>query len=109
MIGYIDWAGSLAISYEYEIYELDTTFPSFPANFVLAKETSPREWKAIFVGETPDTSKAFIDSATMQCAIRHGATHIHIHRTSNENRARAREKLYLINRWNPVCNRRGAC
>ena len=103
-LGTIKWPGISGRSYTYWIYPIGTQFNSAPINYVFAKETEPNMYEAIYVGETSDASERSSDHHKMPCIKRHGATHIHVHRGSDDADTRRAEESDIIARWDPPCN-----
>ena len=72
-------------------------------NYIFAKETSPKNWVPVYIGQTGDLSERFDNHHKMDCAKRNGATHIHAHTTKSK-AARLDEETDLVRKWDPVCN-----
>ena len=100
----IEWPGKKGQSYTYYIFPIDTNFDQNPGNYVFAKETSPRRWTPVYIGETSDLSERFDNHHKMPCIRRAGATHIHAHINRAGAQARRSEEADLVNRWKPQCN-----
>lgn len=83
---------------------MDTTFKKIPANYVFAKETKPRTWEAVYIGQTGDLSERFDRHHKMPCIRRNGATHIHTHESSSDESVRQAEENDLIEYNHPICN-----
>lgn len=102
--GPIVWAGQSGKQYTYWIYKIGTTFEPSPGNYIFAKETKPGTFKPIYIGQTADLSERFDDHHKMPCIKGNGATHIHVHKNTEGERARLAEEADLVDRWHPVCN-----
>lgn len=102
--GEIDWIGQSDTKYHYWIYPIDTTFDAVLGNYIFAKEIRSQEFIPIYIGETGDLSERFDDHHAMPCIRRNGATHIHVHKSSEDQEVRRAEESDLIAKWNPVCN-----
>ena len=102
--GVIVWSGKSASKYTYSIYPLDVTFLNRAGNYVFVKETEPKTFLAIYVGETSDLSEGFDSHPKMPCITRHGATHITAHTNSGTDSDRRAEELDLIQGLDPPCN-----
>ena len=100
----IDWEGASGKKYKYWIYDIGTTFNKSPANYVFAKATKPDALRAIYVGETGDISERFDDHHKMTCIRDNGATHICVHKSSDDKKVRCEEESDLIANYHPVCN-----
>ena len=101
----IDWEGKSGTKYRYWIYPIGTTFDETTANYIYAKETSPKNWRLIYIGETGDLSDRTLDGHHKEeCINDNGATHIHVHKSSDDEKVRRDEESDLIDKWNPVCN-----
>lgn len=100
----IHWTGKSGRKYGYWIRPLGTNFNDAPGNYIYAKETSPKNWSPVYIGQTSSLATRLADHEKEACTRRNGATHIHAH-TSVENEVdRRNEESDLIARWNPVCN-----
>lgn len=75
-----------------------------PGNYCFAKEVAPNRWAPLYFGQTDSLDARLADHHKMDCAKRHGATHIHAHTNDRGVQARLAEETDLIRRWNPVCN-----
>ncbi len=100
------WQGKLGKKYGYWIRPIYTNWKDMPGNYIYAKETSPRKWSAIYIGQTSSLSKRLADHEKEAEAIERGATHIHAHTSSADEIVRCDEEIDLISKWKPVCNDR---
>ena len=100
----IKWPGKSGTEYTYWIYPIETTFSEVPGNYIFAKETSPRNWSPVYIGQTKNLSDRLSDHEKEKCAKRNGATHIHAHKTDGGEAVRKAEEKDLITRWKPPCN-----
>lgn len=92
-------------SYGYWIYPIGTYFDPVPANYIYAKQTQPGFWASVYIGETGDLSeRPLAEHHKESCILAHGATHIHVHRSSPSAHERQIEESNLIEKWHPVCN-----
>jgi len=98
------WKGQSGQTYLYGIHEIDTTHKSVPGNYIFAKETKPRTWEAVYIGQTDDLSERFDNHHKMPCIHRNGATHIHTHESSPDESVRQAEETDLIQYNHPICN-----
>jgi hypothetical protein len=102
--GTIVWDGVSGREYTYSIYRIGTQFKAVPGNYIFARETSPRVFAPIYVGETSDLSERFDNHHKMPCIYRNGATHIHVHTSYGGAEARRAEEQDIRWKWNPPCN-----
>jgi hypothetical protein len=100
----IDWDGQSGRKYKYWIYELGTTFKQVPGNYIFARETEPRTFGPIYIGETGDLSERFDNHHKMPCIRKNGATHICAHESSANEKERKAEEADLLAYWSPICN-----
>lgn len=100
----IEWSGRSGRSYTYYIYPIGTPLKKVPGNYVFARETKPRRWTPIYVGETGDLSERFDNHHKMTCIKAKGATHIHAHASSAVAQERRSEERDIIGKWSPPCN-----
>ena len=99
------WTGSSGEKYEYLIYEIDTSFKNKPSNYIFAKETSPKEWLPVYIGETYLLADRLSNHEKLPCVKRNGGTHIHVHISSSDEEIRRSEEVDLIEKWDPPCNK----
>lgn len=99
-----NWHGQSGKTYSYYIYEIGEEFKEVPGNYIFAKETEPRTWEAVYIGQTGDLNERFDDHHKMPCIRQNGATHIHTHESSPDESVRQAEETDLIQYHNPVCN-----
>ena len=102
-LGEIIWTGASGRKYTYFIYPIGTKFIDVPGNYVFAKAT-PEGHYALYVGETGALSERFDNHHKMPCIERRGATHIHVHKSSDDDEIRRAEEADIIAQWNPPCN-----
>ena len=100
----IYWEGKSGAKYGYWIQRIGTTFKNEPGNYIYAKETQPRTWAPVYIGQTSTLSDRLADHEKEACATRNGATHIHAHTSSADEDKRKAEEADLISRSDPVCN-----
>jgi hypothetical protein len=101
----IDWEGKSGTKYRYWIYSIDTEFDAVPANYIYAKESKPHHWRPVYIGETRDLSDRTLDSHHKEkCIEDNGATHIHVHKSSDDEDIRRDEESDLVAKWAPICN-----
>ena len=100
----IKWVGHSGKEYTYWIHGIDTGFSTSPANYVFAKTTKPHKLLAIYIGETEDISERFNNHHKVTCIRDNGATHICVHKGSDDKKVRCEEESDLIANYHPVCN-----
>lgn len=103
----IMWSGLSGEKYKYWIYPIGASFKPVPGNYIFAKETSPQNWTAIYVGETDDLGRRLNNPNShekMPCVRRYGGTHIHSHTSSDNGTIRRNEESDIRGKWNPKCN-----
>ena len=98
------WTGESGVVYEYEIYSTKGPVPAMAGVYIFAKETAPREWGAVYIGQTKDFSGRFDNRYKAGCISAHGASHVHLHRNDGGEEARKREEGDLIAQCKPPCN-----
>lgn len=99
------WTGKSGTEYSYWIHSKDTKFEDeVPANYIYAV-SGTTGWIAIYVGETGDISDRPLDTHHKKgCIESNGATHIHVHKSSNDEDTRRAEEADLVANYNPPCN-----
>jgi hypothetical protein len=100
----IHWPGYSGQKYLYYIYPIGEDFGEMPGNYIFAKETKPGHHTPIYAGETGDLSERFDNHHKMHCILRNGATHIHVHASSEDEEVRCAEEADIIAKWGPGCN-----
>jgi hypothetical protein len=103
----IYWKGKSGASYKYWILPIGIGYQlkPQPGNYIFAKETEPRTWHPIYVGETGDLSRRFGNYHQDDCISRNGATHIHAHVNIGGDQARHDEETDIRHFYNPSCNK----
>lgn len=100
----IYWEGASGRQYMYLSYRIGQAFVAKPGNYIFAKEAQPHAYTAVYIGQTGDLSERFDDHHKMPCIRAHGATHIHVHRSSKREEERLAEETDLLRKWNTPCN-----
>ena len=100
----IRWLGQSGNGYQYEIHPIDTAFRPLPGNFIYAKQVEGGDWIPVYIAQTRDLHQRLEGHVSVDDAIAHGATHIHVHYCTTGQAARCTEERDLILRWKPVCN-----
>ena len=101
----IIWYGKSGKGYTYYIFEIGYQFdPNQPGNYIFAKETKPRSWEAIYIGETDDLGERFDNHHKKECIENEGATHIHAHKSSDDKKTRCAEESDLLAKRRTPCN-----
>ena len=68
--GTINWNGSSGKAYKYWIYKIGTQFKDEPGNYVFAKETSPKRWSPVYIGETDSLARRIPNHEKLPCITR---------------------------------------
>ena len=100
----IQWQGASGTQYKYWILPLNAVFKDAPGNYIYAKETSPHQWSALYIGQTISLRQRLASHEKEASAIRRGATHIHAHLATKDDDARLHEEADLIARYLPPLN-----
>jgi len=103
-LGIIEWEGTSGKKYKYWIYKIDTTFEAVAGNYVFARNIDQKYWQPVYIGQTSDLSERFDDHHKMPCIKQEEATHIHVHKSSDNEAERLAEESDLVKKWNPICN-----
>ena len=100
----IRWAGQSGNQYQYEVHPIETGFKALPGNFIYAKQVEGGDWIPVYIAQTRDLHQRLEGHVSVDDAIAHGATHIHVHYCTTGQAARCTEERDLIQRWQPECN-----
>jgi hypothetical protein len=100
----IRWGGQSGNAYQYEVHPIETGFKALPGNFIYAKQSEDGGWVPIYIAQTRDLHQRLEGHVSVDDAIAHGATHIHVHYCTTGQAARCTEERDLIQRWQPECN-----
>lgn len=103
-LGAIKWDGQSGKEYEYHIYTLDETHKAIPANYVFVKQTEPKRYRPLYVGETNNISERFENHEKWPDLKKNGVTHVCTHESSSDKKVRTNEESDIIAKWKPVCN-----
>ena len=98
-----EWTGASGKKYLYNIYPIDTSWNDVPGNYIFAKETSSRNWKAVYIGETESFKDRLPNHNELSCVHRNGGTHIHVH-VNKDSSARLDEEADLLANTSTPCN-----
>ena len=103
-LGNCKWTGASGTEYQYEIHPIDENWADIPGNYIFAKETSPRNWQSVYIGQTESLNDRLPNHNELPCIRRNGGTHIHAH-VNRDSQTRLSEETDLI-RVNPSspCN-----
>lgn len=104
----INWPGQSGTQYQYWIHPIGTEFVPKPGNYVFAKEVRPHHWVPIYIGQTSNLAERFDNHHQMDAIKREGATHIHVHTSSEKQQVRLDEETDLCRRWKTPCNGKAA-
>jgi hypothetical protein len=95
----IYWDGESGSKYGYWIYPIGSRFKDESGNFIYARETDPRYWRPVYIGQASNLQNRLADQDVEAIAKRHGATHVHVHTTSGGEKRRLAEETDLMRRW----------
>jgi hypothetical protein len=98
------WPGQSGKEYQYEIHPIDTAFRPLPGNFIYARQSEGGSWLPIYIAQTRDMHQRLEGHVSLDDAIAHGTTHIHVHYSTTGQAARCTEEHDLVLRWQPACN-----
>jgi len=97
------WTGASGKKYEYKIHTIDADWNDVPGNYIFAKETSQRNWEAVYIGETESFKDRLPNHNELPCIRRNGGTHIHAH-VNQDSQARLDEESDLLANIQTPCN-----
>jgi len=99
-----DWIGASGKQYKYSIHSLDTSFKEKAGNYIFAKLSSQYQWVPVYIGQAENLKDRLSNHNKEDCALKHGATHIHAHLTSGGEIVRLAEEKDLLLNFNTPCN-----
>jgi len=97
------WTGKSGKEHEYEIFFIDSPWNDVRGNYVFAKESKPRRWEPIYIGETESLKDCIPNHDKLPCIKRNGFTHVHVHMNYNS-QARLAEEKDLLTNYTTLCN-----
>ena len=97
------WVGDSGKEYIYNIHSIDTDWGDVPGNYIFTKETSPRVWEAVYIGETVSFKDRLHNHNELPCIQRNKGTHIHNH-INRDDDARLEEEADLLANYSTPCN-----
>ncbi len=103
----VNWKGISGQIYSYTVHSLNERWYNEPGNYLFAKQVTGGGWVAVYIGETSslkDRLAPFSNHEKGASAHRNGVTHIHAHRSSDQQQIRRSEEADLVNNYRPVCN-----
>lgn len=102
----IHWEGQSGREYGYWILPITDRdrLIRAPGNFILTKKTKSGIWDPVYIGQAADLGAEFLDPAALECARTRNASHIHVHASEEDPRARQEEVSDLCRFWAPECN-----
>jgi hypothetical protein len=101
-----EWTGQSGREYSYKVYPLGADFKPVAANYIYARMSEGGHWIPLYVAQTRDLHQRPEGSGKHDGAIQKGATHIHVHASSEGQAVRCEEERDLVLRWRPECNGR---
>ena len=99
----IEWKGKSGKVYTYRLYPRSVTHKSIGGNYIFVKETSPKRWSPVYIGQTGDLSTRFLNHHQNECIDKNGATHLCTRVNGNE-QSRLDEETDLRRLWPTSCN-----
>jgi hypothetical protein len=103
---FVNWKGKSGTAYPYKIHPIEDEFRPLPANYLYAFKTEDGQWVPIYIAQTRDLHQRLEGQGKLDDAKRNGATHIHVHVSTQGQAARCSEERDLVDQWQPVCNER---
>jgi hypothetical protein len=103
----ITWKGKSGTEYTYWIYPFGTTFQDEPGNYMFIKETQPKKFWPIYIGETESLADRLNNPEAHHkwaCTKREGATHLCARINKAGEKVRRAEEQDLIEAYGPICN-----
>jgi hypothetical protein len=100
----IYWHGASDQEYKYWIVPINAVLKDAPGNYIYAKETGPGKWNALYIGQTSSLRLRLASHEKELLAKRLGATHIHVHLSTQNAGAREAEEADLIANYCPPLN-----
>jgi hypothetical protein len=101
----VRWPGKSGNKYVYRVYPVGTKLKAIPGNFIFAKKMND-VWSPLYISQTEDLSARFLDDRLEECVQRNGATHVHVHKASDEVGPRVDEEIDLRGNFGSPCNDR---
>ena len=98
------WRGSSGEEYHYTVYDLESSFPVEPGNYIFASYDVVKGWIAVYIGQTHNLQERLTNHEKENCTAGNDATHIHIHINHFGEQARLDEERELIENYDPCCN-----
>lgn len=103
----IEFLGKSGEKYQFNVYELNTSFKNIGGNYGFTKRTVKQDGSGshdiIYIGKTEDWSTRFQNHHKEDCISKHGANRICVRHVDSENERDLIEKD-LIRNYKPVCN-----
>lgn len=105
--GTINWKGASGKTYEFEVWDYDTTWNSVACNYVVSRRVKnpDNNWThtALYAGESDDLKDRFSAHHKAKCFQEHAANILCVRQETNGD-TRLLIETDLINSLNPVCN-----
>ncbi len=109
MTRYVTLTGLTGNKYQYEAYDVNSTWNSVPGNYVFAAQGGQtiltESWGPIYIGETVDFSTRIPGHEKWVTARLKGATHVLAHVNRGGIEARQAEERDLVRAYNPPLNK----
>ena len=90
------WVGATGTNYTYYIHPLPVTFNSNQqGNYIWSKLNSENKWVPIYIGEGELSDRVSDQHHKIACIKAKGASHVHVHTNSDENKRKSEESDLL--------------
>ena len=99
----VRWRGKSGKLYDYFVHEAQSYLSPTSGNFIWAKVLPSGSWSAVYFGEAKNLNEAR-GELVFPCAIKYGATHLHLHTTMASQHERQIEQIDLVEGHRPPCN-----
>jgi len=100
-----EWQGESGSKYKYWMFPLDTRFDAEPGNFIYAAIDAHGRWQALYIGQSDNLEANLVaGNPRTSNALSQGATHIHVHKSSEYGLTRKVEQEDLVKKHKPICN-----
>ena len=92
-----NWIGTSKIPYSYSIYKFPVRFnEGQDGNYIFCKLVE-RKWRPIYIGQGDLGKKVTLQHHKLDCIIKNGATHVHVHLNAKEEDRKSEESDLLAN------------
>ncbi len=109
MTATVTWGSGSGTKRTFELHPIGTEFNAVAGVYIFCKESKPRSWTAIYIGETDSFKRRLTDELESHhrwdCIKKNGATHICVLVVSGGVRARQTIETDLLAFIDTPCNR----